>query len=49
MWRYLEARETERLLRMVQLDPPPLRPGEHGAGHKQARPREHAPRARKHD
>ena len=37
MWRYLEARETERMLRMVRLEPPARRPGEHAAGHRQPR------------
>ena len=41
MWRYLDAYETERILRMVHLEPP--------KGHRQAKPRATVRRARKHD
>lgn len=45
MWRYLEAAETARLLRMVHLEPPAGRPGAHAARRGQPAPREHAPHA----
>jgi len=41
MWRYLDAYETERILRMLHLEPP--------KGHRQAKPRATVRRARKHD
>jgi len=41
MWRYLDAYETERILRMVHLEPP--------EGRRQAAPRAHARRSKKHD
>jgi 23S rRNA pseudouridine2605 synthase len=41
MWRYLEAQETERLLRMVHLEVPVSRHAAHASGHDKTTPREH--------
>ena len=41
MWRYLEAQETERLLRMVHLEAPVSRHAAHASGHDKTTPREH--------
>jgi 23S rRNA pseudouridine2605 synthase len=41
MWRYLEAQETERLLRLVHLEAPASRHAAHASGHDKTTPREH--------
>jgi 23S rRNA pseudouridine2605 synthase len=41
MWRYLEAQETERLLRLVHLEAPVSRHAAHASGHDKTTPREH--------
>ena len=41
MWRYLEAQETERLLRLVHLEAPASRHAAHASGHDKTAPREH--------